>query len=51
MNNKDFYYIKGHEQIGPITFKELKEHHLEGNTIVWYEDLNDCSEINNIQKQ
>jgi hypothetical protein len=48
MNNKDFYYIKGHEQIGPISFEELKELNLEGNTLVWFDDLKDWSEINNI---
>lgn len=48
MGNKDFYYSIGKDQIGPISFEELKKLKLDGNTLVWYDELKDWSKINSI---
>ncbi|MDD2799810.1 MAG: DUF4339 domain-containing protein [Bacteroidales bacterium] len=48
MDRKDFFYANGKEQIGPISFEELKKLNLDGNTLIWYDELNEWTKINSI---
>lgn len=48
MDSKDFYYTNGKDQIGPISYEELKKLNLDGNTLVWYDELKDWSRLNSI---
>lgn len=48
MDKKDFFYANGKEQIGPISFEELKKLNLDGSTLIWYDGLNEWTKINSI---
>lgn len=37
---KDFFYLKGSEKIGPMSFSELQAAGIAENTLVWFEGLN-----------
>lgn len=37
---KDFFYLKGSEKIGPVSFSELQAAGIAENTLVWFEGLN-----------
>lgn len=36
---KKYFYSKNNEQIGPVTFEELKKADIKPNTLIWYEGL------------
>ena len=48
INENLFYIQNGIEQIGPLTFDELKLRNLDINTPIWFEGLNDWTTIGKI---
>lgn len=48
MDNKKVFYISDNEKIGPISLVDFDQLKLTENTYVWFDGLNDWTEIKNI---
>jgi GYF domain 2 len=38
---REYYYLKGRDQIGPFSLEELRQQPLSPGTLIWYEGLTD----------
>lgn len=48
MENKEFYYAKGDDNVGPIFLDELKTLELSDDTLIWYDGIANWTELKNI---
>lgn len=45
MQDKEFFYAKGDDKIGPRSLEELKTLKLGGDTLIWYDGIDKWTEI------
>ena len=48
-NNTHYFYLSGDRQMGPFTHDELKNQHINRDTLVWYDGIPDWEKASNIE--
>ena len=48
-NNTRYFYLSGDQQMGPFTHDELKNQHINRETLVWYDGIPDWEKASNIE--
>ena len=48
-NNTHYFYLLGDQQMGPFTHDELKNQHINRDTLVWYDGIPDWEKASNIE--
>lgn len=48
-NNTHYFYLLGDQQLGPFTLDELKNQHINRETLVWYDGIPDWEKASNIE--
>lgn len=50
MENRQYFYLKNGQQIGPVSFEELKKLSICKDTLVWHEGLSDWTQAQNVDE-
>lgn len=48
-NSTHYFYLSGDQQMGPFTHDELKNQHINRDTLVWYDGIHDWEKASNIE--